>query len=294
MKILRRKAKKNEPTTFGSGKRNHYTYLQALWMSFFSDQLYVDVVKRWRGLGVCYLLFASFWIALPLLGCVFYSLEQSYHKVLAPALEHLPILKFHKGKLSLPAQQNLQKDQMWTWYSPEDHRPIVVIDPKGAKGAYPELSVPLLILHDTARVQVALKHLNIKPLDFTLNMPSDSEGIVKKGFVHHMMVKNMLHFICVGYSFFASFVWGITFPMVFLLALLGQFVSVFFSVYKMTFLESIRLSSVVIIPPMILLSLLVSLGVWNERFLLAALVLALMYFLLGARACAQDSSVKLY
>lgn len=292
MNLLRRKAKKKEPTTFGLGKNNHYSYFQTLWMSFFSDKLYVDVVKRWRGLGVCYLFFASFWIAIPILGGIFYSLEQSYQEVLVPALEHLPILKFNKGALSLPAQKDLQKDQMWTWYSPQDHQPVLVIDPKGAKNAYPNMSVPLLVLHDTARIQVSLKHLNIKPLSLTLILPPDIHGIVNKDFVHHVIVENIVHFISIGYSLIFSFVWGITLPMIFFVALLGQFVSIFFSVYKMTFLQSLRLSSVVILPPIVLLSLLVSFGVWHENLLLAALVLALLYFLLGARACQLDVSVK--
>lgn len=294
MKLLRRKAKKKDPVTFGLRQCNHYSYLQALWMSFFSDKLYVDVVKRWRGWGACYLLFASFWIAVPVVCSVFYSLEQSYLNILSPALDKLPVLEFNKGKLSLPAQKNLQKDQVWTGYSPQDHQPVIIIDPKGTQDAYPELSVPLLILHDTARIQVSWGHLNIQPLSLTLVIPADSQGTMDKGFIRHIIAENMVHFISIGYSFLFSFIWGVTLPMIFLLVLLGQFVSMFFSVYKMTFLQSMRLSSIVIIPPMLLLSLLVSFGLWHERLLLAALVLALMYYLLGARACERDVSVKLY
>ncbi len=34
-----------------------YGYWKALYMSFYSTRLYVDVGKRWRGIGLLYLLF---------------------------------------------------------------------------------------------------------------------------------------------------------------------------------------------------------------------------------------------
>jgi hypothetical protein len=40
-----------------NAESRRFTYLDALWQSFFSHSLYLDVASRWRGVGFLYLLF---------------------------------------------------------------------------------------------------------------------------------------------------------------------------------------------------------------------------------------------
>ena len=43
-----------------------YNYWQALYRSFYSGRLYIDVIKRWRGFGALYLLLAISLASIPL------------------------------------------------------------------------------------------------------------------------------------------------------------------------------------------------------------------------------------
>ncbi|MCH9718079.1 MAG: DUF1189 domain-containing protein, partial [Gammaproteobacteria bacterium] len=43
----------------------HYRFLQAIYLSFFSGRLYIDVIRRWRGLGLLYLVCMLAVVTLP-------------------------------------------------------------------------------------------------------------------------------------------------------------------------------------------------------------------------------------
>ncbi|MGQ3890589.1 DUF1189 family protein [Legionella sp. CNM-4043-24] len=79
----------------------HFSYWQALYASFFSPELYVDVGKRWKRLSLGYLLLAMFVILLPLSLRVMYIMNQNLERELFEPIRNIPTLYLQNGKVSL-------------------------------------------------------------------------------------------------------------------------------------------------------------------------------------------------
>lgn len=109
--------------------RPFFSIWQALYMSFYSPKLYVDVVQRWKGFGLKFLFLASVLISLP------YSIYQMnkfntyYNDELLVALENMPTLNVVKGKVVF------NKPMPYVVRSENSSKPLVVIDTKKSLSA---------------------------------------------------------------------------------------------------------------------------------------------------------------
>ena len=122
-----------------------YRYWQALFLSFYSSKLYLDVYKRWRGVGVVYL-FLLFSIALiPFALRIILSFNQYFDEQLIYPIESLPTLNIEEGKVvvhqHMPYRIRNPKGEL-----------VAIVDTTGAiksinNKKYPYLS--LLITEDT-------------------------------------------------------------------------------------------------------------------------------------------------
>ena len=91
-----------------------YRYWQALFLSFFSSKLYIDVYKRWRGCGILYL-FLIFSIALiPFSLRTILAFNQFYDEQLIYPILSLPTLNIEDGKVVF-----------------HKHMPYLIKNPKG-------------------------------------------------------------------------------------------------------------------------------------------------------------------
>ena len=78
-----------------------FSYWSALYRSFYSRQLYVDVGKRWRGFGFLYLLLAIAIFVIPLSVRVAGVLKQDFnHQIIDPLLQ-MPTLYVQNGEISI-------------------------------------------------------------------------------------------------------------------------------------------------------------------------------------------------
>lgn len=87
------KIETNEPIEL-----SQYSYWQALYMSFYSSRLYVDVAKRWRGYGILYFLLLVMLATIPFMTRLTMDLNQ-YVKQLVTPIEGLPTLMIQKGQI---------------------------------------------------------------------------------------------------------------------------------------------------------------------------------------------------
>ncbi|VEG90437.1 DUF1189 family protein [Legionella spiritensis] len=78
-----------------------YNYWQALVLSFYSNRLYVDVGKRWRGLGLLYLLLLLVIITLPFSLRMTIDFREYFNTQLLDPLKKLPKLYIQNGQVSL-------------------------------------------------------------------------------------------------------------------------------------------------------------------------------------------------
>lgn len=81
-----------------------YRNWQAFYMAFYSPQLYIDVVKRWRGLGAWYLICLLAMVAIPLSGQYMLSFNQSVYTDFIEPFMQLPSMQIQEGKINFHAQ----------------------------------------------------------------------------------------------------------------------------------------------------------------------------------------------
>ena len=78
-----------------------YSYWQALYLSFFSRSLYVDIAKCWRGYGILYFLLLSFIVSLPLSLKFIIQFNNSFAENIVNPLKNLPDLYIQNGKITV-------------------------------------------------------------------------------------------------------------------------------------------------------------------------------------------------
>ena len=138
----------------GYGKKKRlFGYFQALYMSFYSVDLYVDVRHRWRGMGLMYCLLVSLIFTLPWSIKILNDQSHFYYDELLPAVQALPELTIKEGVISsdLP--------QPYIIYNAKTKKPFIVIDTSGqisdiTEDYYP--SVVMLISKNALSVRLAL------------------------------------------------------------------------------------------------------------------------------------------
>jgi hypothetical protein len=79
---------------------SHYNYLQAIYKSFYSASLYVDIASRWRGFGLCYLTVIIALASLPLSLLIMMNFNQFFTKKIIYPFEQLPVLSVHHGQIA--------------------------------------------------------------------------------------------------------------------------------------------------------------------------------------------------
>jgi hypothetical protein len=227
-----------------------YGYWSALWRSFYSRRLYVDVGKRWKGFGIVYLLFVIALFSIPFFFRMTVSLNQSFKEQIIEPLLKIPVFYIQNGEVAFdkPMPYIINNDKGQT---------VVIIDTTGKVNGftdeYPYLSIlvnkdrisfkvpspQLFNMHTKSPPTVRGKPI-VQPFDKGANLVFDGKKLVEQNSITGLKYASqaMLYPIIVG-IFFSIFV---VFFLV--LALMGQtFSSIFFS-FKVNFATSCRLLTV--------------------------------------------------
>lgn len=81
-----------------------YSNVLAIVHSFFSGDLYRDVARAWRGVGLLYLLLVTLLCAVPVLISMRYGMARMAREGAAPILAQIPPIVLHDGHLSVRAE----------------------------------------------------------------------------------------------------------------------------------------------------------------------------------------------
>lgn len=115
-----------------------YGYWQALIHSFYSADLYVDVGKRWKGIGLLYLLLVMGLLTIPFATKITVLFTQTFEKDLIQPLRQLPLLYVQNGKISVDQPTPV-------FIKNEKNEDMIIIDTSGKindfSNAYPKLSI---------------------------------------------------------------------------------------------------------------------------------------------------------
>ncbi|MCL9683689.1 DUF1189 family protein [Legionella maioricensis] len=271
-----------------------YRYWEALYMSFYSRRLYVDVGKRWRGLGILYLLLAIAVLSIPFAVRMSINLNQSFNDQIIEPLLLLPPVYVQNGKASLdkpmPYLVKNKKNQV-----------VLIVDTTGKIDKfgpeYPYLNI--LINKDKIYFKIPTPQLfGSNTTELNPGVPlsqSFGEGtnfvfsgkkIVEENNMMGLKYASELMIYPIVVAMFYSM-----FVVIFLvLAFLGQvFSNIFFS-FKISFMQSSRLFLVATTPMLLVLMSLLTLDAIFPGLGFILLVLITLYFSFAVYSLKAEST----
>ena len=261
----------NEEKTFlgGSMKHNntiqlvdrpHFSRWQALYLSFYSSALYVDVAKRWKGLGLIYLLLAIVITTCPYVIKSVAAYNTKVNEQFILVLKELPPITVTNGEISI--------DKMMPYAIRNNKGDIVaMIDTQGSfqkvKQENPELI--LFIDKNTIYAQQTLPDQEVVAPDPFQKMSikkSSTPSFTTKKFseylttvIHSEDIISLTHavhlkwfLVCLLYISMLSMLFTFYLFFIFVLAFIAQLVAHLFFRVPLSFAASFRLLAVAVTP----------------------------------------------
>lgn len=225
-----------------------YRYRDAFYMAFYSSDLYVDVVKRWRGCGMRYLFCLVSLLLIPLATHTIIDFNRYFDTQLIQPIEALPPLYIENG------QVNFDKPMPYLMKN-KAGAVVSIIDTTGKithmDKAYPELTV--LVTKDTLLFRVPsfsfffLNHSELAESKiFEQSMHTgNNEVFVGKDWVNSSRVLQLKWMLEVMfYPLMVGLFSGLLSALLLLLAFVGKLFFLIIFHYKLTFKSACRLSFV--------------------------------------------------
>ncbi len=269
---------------------NMYSYFQIFFLSFYSQNAYVDAVKRWRGMGVFYILFIAFMVTLPIYIQTARYVNQYFEKYISPSISTMPDLLVRDGQIRIveSGTDKPAKSQVWIWPpapTAEHKTPYFLINTKRTIGSFGNAFIPILVTRDTVRVQVMSPVLKNYPLGQSFKMPLDEDRLMTSEEFAKLMLKLKNDFLYSSYSSLAFLMWGCGIFLVGLAAFIVKIASSLFLNYDLRWTEATRLFVVAMTPGLVLLDFVICFMPITKFWGIGFLFLTLLYCLYGARAC---------
>ncbi|MDF1678283.1 MAG: DUF1189 family protein [Legionellaceae bacterium] len=270
----------------------HYRFFEAIYKSFFSGKLYIDVVRRWRGFGALYLFLLLSVLTLPYAVRVMVNYQDTMAQSLLLPMEKLPPFSVYEGRVQfhspMPYLVKNNQDEV-----------IAVIDTTGSVKQLP------YFLYPKASVLVTESALHVLVPNIDLfnqgNLPPAKETVSSFGANHtvHFSGEAWLesnHMKSIHYILTLSFYpvllmvyFGSYVALLFSFALFGQFIARFIFKVHLTFKAAARLVAVAATPQAVIYFALFTwkhvypgTGVWYVALLAT-------YFSLGVLAYRRDN-----
>ncbi len=259
-----------------------YNYWMAMYKSFYSSSLYIDVGKRWKGLGLLYLLLVIALLTVPYSIKNVNTFSKEFEQNLMKPLSQIPPLYIQKGKISI--------DQPQPYLIKNDKNQVVaLIDTtgkiKGFTKEYPHLMVlitatqimflppaPELLPEETKSLE-SRKPL-VQTLDASYNGVFSGKSLAGDEKITHLkwFAQSMIYpmLLCLFFSIVM-----IMYPV---FAFLAQFFAFVFFKFNLTFTQTCRLLIVASTPMLLLLFIFLIFNVTFRGMGWIGFILLLIYF----------------
>ncbi|HBI21688.1 MAG TPA: hypothetical protein DDY37_03740 [Legionella sp.] len=239
-----------------------YAYAEALYMAFYSKRLYVDVAKRWTGVGFVYFLLLIALLSIPLSIRAIVAFDQFFDDELVQPIKSIPALHFKKGALVF------DKPMPYLVKS-KSGKVNTVIDTTGTvstkNNPYPELTLlitknkyyfrlPAPVFSPTTATKENADGFDVQWFD-----KEDSSTFVASSWLQssHVLWMKWLFIVSV-YPSITAFIVGICFSLLMVLALLSQAFAWLVLRSRLTFYETARMLLVASTAPMTLFMILMA------------------------------------
>lgn len=273
-----------------------YKYWQALFLSFYSSKLYIDVVKRWRGLGIKYLLFFLLIVCIPLaIKNIVNMNSQIQYGILEP-IYLIPKFKVEDGKVQFTKN-------MPYFIKNHEGKVVIIIDTTGTVNEigddYPDLLLlinnnkiyfkfpKLLFLKNDLKNAKFYNKQEIETHDLSNISNEEFEGsqfINESGFEK---VKN--YFLMFVYPVMVAGIFGMLLTVVLALAIMGQVASHAIFKYKITYKQSSRIAVIATSIGVGIYLNLKAVDICSPKITFLCIVIAFMYFSYGVLSVKRDS-----
>jgi hypothetical protein len=259
-----------------------FGYWQALYLSFFSGRLYIDVAKRWKGLGLGYLLLLVAVVSFPFSARLAANFNVFYEQQIIDPIKQIPKIYIQNGVLSLdkPMPYRIKN---------KEGKVVLIIDTTGRVNAIdsanPDLT--MLITRDQffyrlpkpqffigGDAKEADNEVYTKPFEKSMNQIFDGEQWVKSaGLGWVKWVSDFMFYPVLVAAFFALHA---CFFLV--LALMAQLSARLFIKQSLSYSQACRLFIVSASPTVFLLFTSLALNLKNSFIGPILLVLMMLYF----------------
>lgn len=270
-----------------------YGYWQALYMAFYSSRLYVDVVKRWRGVGLLYLLLLISFAAIPVSIRVIIDFNQYFNEKLIVPIKQIPPLYINHGKIEVDkVMPYLIKDKTGAVVALIDTRGNV----SGMDSSYPNLAI--VITNDTLYFKSPKFHLflnGLTPVGGEKIMVEKMDEDMSEVFVPEVWLKSSevlrLKWITdmMIYPLIVSFFFGLYLTILLVITMLAQTVSWLIFKCQLNFKEAARMLMVSSSAQVILLLFLLAANALFSGVGLLCVALGAAYFSYGVLAFRREN-----
>lgn len=287
----------NQDATLSVKHSPLYKYWEAIYLSFFSKELYVDVSKRWKGFGFLYLLMLVAILCIPFAIKGVQNFNQYFEEELVSPLRQLPTLYIRNGEVSLdhPVPYFVKN---------KEGKPVVMIDTRKDINSfpteYPSLNFlitknkmffrtpdPAKFFNETPTTSYANnKNIYVQNIDTEDNeVFSGKQWVDNTGILKIKLLGQFLIYPTMLFGFFGRLV-----VLLLVFALLGQLVSKYFYSTKLTFKESSRILAVALTPTMAAVILVFILNISSSWLSLLYVITLTAYFSFACIAIREDRS----
>jgi len=273
-----------------------YNYLQAIYMSFYSRSLYVDVAKRWKGFGALYLLLVISIASIPLSARIMYDFNQYFDQQMILPLTELPPLYVQNGGVVF--------DKPMPYVVKNKTGAVVAIvdttgKVKNIDQTYPELTVlitkdklyfrpPKFHLFSNTPVPLKQQDTFVQPLDKASNEVFDAKAWVASSGI--MNLKLMTEILV--YPLIVMFLFGLYVVFMLGLAFIGQLFAQIIFKFKVPYKMAARVFSVASTVQIAVFFIVLTAGIVVPGAGLLYMVLLAVYFNYGI-LCVKRESTKL-
>lgn len=273
-----------------------YKYWQALYLSLYSSKLYVDVAKRWRGLGGKYLAFSLLIICIPLAIKTTISMNDQIKNSLFEPIYLVPKFKVIDGEVKF-------SKKMPYFIKNHEGKVVVIIDTTGVINEIKEDYPDLLLLINKSKIYFKFPKLlflknNLKNADFYNNQEVDIQDLSAvteeefKGatFIQESgLIKIKNYFLTIVYPVIVFGTFGMLMTVVLAFAMMGQLFSSSIFHYKINYKQSSRLAVIATSIAVAIYINLKAFNIYSSKLNFLCIVIAFMYFSYGVLAVKRDS-----
>lgn len=273
-----------------------YKYWQALFLSFYSSKLYIDVVKRWKGFGIKYLIFFLLIACIPLAikNTIMMNSEIQYG-ILDPVYL-IPKFKIENGQVKF-------SEKMPYFIKNSLGKTVVIIDTTGSineiKDEYPDLLIlinsnkmyfrfpKLAFLKNDQRNAEFYNAQKVNVHDFTNVLDDEFDG---KEFIEESDFVNIKkYFLATVYPITVFGFFGMLISAILALSIMGQVVSYSIFKYKLTYKQTSRVSVIATCIGVGIYLNLKAFDIFSPKITFLCVVIAFIYFSFGVLVVKRDS-----